>query len=111
MSDTTSEQEGGRSAYTPGPWTVHPARDGSGDCGIKAAGAVNIHAEVFAEFWAKGDLQPAEANANASLIAAAPDLLEALRELYAATPDNEGGALGIACRKARAAITKATGAA
>ena len=46
---------------------------------------------------------------DARLIAAAPELLEALQMLYAATPDNEGGELGIACMKARQAIAKAMG--
>ena len=46
---------------------------------------------------------------DAKLIAAAPELLESLQMLYAATPDNEGGELGIACMKARQAIAKATG--
>ena len=48
-------------------------------------------------------------NADARLIAAAPELLEALKNLYTATPDNEGGELGRACMKARAAIAKAEG--
>ena len=47
--------------------------------------------------------------ADARLIAAAPELLEALKNLYTATPDNEGGELGRACMKARAAIAKAEG--
>lgn len=37
------------------------------------------------------------------------ELLAALKALYAATPDNEGGALGHACMIARAAIAKAEG--
>jgi hypothetical protein len=64
-----------------------------------------------------------ENDANARLIAAAPEtaaerdrlkevnaeLLAALKALYEATPDNEGGDLGEACRQARAAISKAEG--
>ena len=35
-------------------------------------------------------------------------LLAALQSLYAAIPDKEGGALGIACQQARATIAEAT---
>ena len=49
--------------------------------------------------------------ANATLRAAAPELLEALREMvaYAESPDFEGAPSIAALQKARAAIAKATG--
>lgn len=48
-------------------------------------------------------------DAYGDAMAAAPELLSALKDLYEATPDNEGGVLGEACKKARAAIAKAEG--
>ena len=47
---------------------------------------------------------------DASQIEAQRDeLLEALKQLYSATPDCEGGDIGQACRMARAAIAKVEG--
>lgn len=90
--------------HTPGPWITRAARDGSGDIGIKADGPINIHAEVFAEFWERGAFRREEAEANARLIAAAPDMLEALRQLH-----DEGGNAILGMALAGAAIAKATG--
>jgi hypothetical protein len=77
---------------TPGPWE-------------------RVDTPDYAEIHPKGERQWAIALVaraeDADLIAAAPDLLEALKALYAATPDNFGGPLGDACMKARAAIAKA----
>jgi len=71
--------------HTPGPWTLRLAHSiiDPGDIGIHApkARTANIHAECFAEFWKKGDIRNDECLANAHLIAAAPDLLAALRDL------------------------------
>lgn len=75
--DQTTER---RPSHTPGPWSneriwdtpetrIHARRDG----GVPVA-----LAEVFT-MW-----NPGEKEANARLIAAAPDLLDALRELLAA---------------------------
>lgn len=49
-----------------------------------------------------------EAEANARLIAAAPDLLEALQEIDRLASRHEAGAMGKAQKIARAAIAKAT---
>lgn len=55
--------------HTPGPWSYH---GGFGQC-VKAG--LNVVAECR-----KPPLNPAECEANAKLIAAAPDMLEALRD-------------------------------
>jgi len=66
--------------YTPGPWNIKgPAKgkwDVTGDYAILDAEG-KIIAEVY-KTVAYGDLRPAEANAR--LIAAAPDLLEACKK-------------------------------
>lgn len=82
-----------------GPWVEHP-RDTIAD--ICTCNPANFGQSQLTR-------SDEEQCANARLIAAAPDMLEALRQLYEATPDNEGGALGKACVAARAAIAKAEG--
>ena len=69
------------SEHTPGPWEVRSARfpsDGGRDFGVGAQvdGRFYCIAEAF-EVVGKDKRAPAEA--NATLIAAAPDLLAALR--------------------------------
>ena len=89
--------------HTPGPWAIRRAR-----------GHVYIRAEHDAEVARMGGenvlADDSSAAANARLIAAAPELLEALRDLVSA----EGLPAGYANRKllteaAQAAIVKATG--
>ena len=68
--------------HTPGPWrTVHLDQnklDGNAPCCVKA----NNRTVAWVDFWQDESyatqLQMSEQAANASLIAAAPDLLEAL---------------------------------
>ena len=85
--------------HTPGPWEVED-NDGYGGTFIYATGVTT--AEVV------GD--SAEAIANALLIAAAPELLEALKAL---ADDHEFGATGAVrqdhLKAARTAIAKAEG--
>lgn len=69
--------------HTPGPWQIKHAVDGSGDVGITAAGLRNVLAECFFAFRDPGEREHGEAEANARLIAAAPDLLAALKLLAA----------------------------
>lgn len=84
------------SKHTPGPWNVVEGR---------TQGSVEIFADqkAIAECWRRNDA-PTEI-ANARLIAAAPDLLEALREMvvkaYEWHPSHT--------EKARAVIAKAEG--
>lgn len=77
---------------TPGPWHV------ANGCQIRSA------KDQIAKAWMMRD---GEGQANARLIAAAPELLEALNLVL----DNclDSGGLAAAHAKARAAIAKATG--
>ena len=107
------------SGHTPGPWEVLPESDSH-------EGTLNIVSEyeekggrASANWIAECDLQSDEAQnrANARLIAAAPELLDALRELIAAgdyciTTDDDAKAMlrfGDAHKAARAAIAEAEG--
>ena len=93
--------------HTPGPWAVIPQKTLQGDIATvynTPDGWVSIHAPTWLNI---GDQQVAMANAR--LIAAAPDLLEALRT---ARDHIDMDALEIShCKDAeriRAAIAKAT---
>ena len=79
--------------HTPGPWRV--------------ANGVQIRSarDQIAKVWM---MRNGEGNANARLIAAAPELLEALK---AVTLSTDAVAYGAALHQARAAIAKAGGAA
>lgn len=114
-----SQTEQPRAAHTPAPWEVCRAvtpTDGEFDFGIAAkieGGSVCI-AEVFGRVAI--DIRPA-AEANAHLIAAAPELLSALQAIveeiraYQSPECDDDGAPGAAELKAAdAAIAKATGA-
>ena len=87
------------SAHTPGPW--HTA----GEQGVQ----IRSQRDQIAKVWC---MRGNEWKANARLIAAAPDLLEALREYRAAilfAQDKQAlmSAIKSADDKARAAIAKA----
>lgn len=69
--------------HTPGPWGIKRSKDGSGDIGITAPGVYNVVAECFAAMRHAAERSP-EVDANARLIASAPDLLAALTALAAA---------------------------
>ena len=94
--------------HTPGPWMRD--RESGFDCDVRAANgrkiaSVNVQNQPKSkEGWV---LRKKENEANACLIAAAPELLEALKLIASA----ENSALDLAYCKgiARAAITKATG--
>lgn len=89
------------SNYTPGPWVVKGQS-------IKAID----HSLYFSIASAKSTKLTTEGNlANARLIAAAPDLLDALQRVMRHIPDNAGGAsLSDDMHRAKKAIEKATGA-
>ena len=94
------------SDFTPGPWRAEfpdeiSVRDADG-------GRIAILANLKGRLGMKGRRDTSEVEANARLIAAAPDLLEALKEMV--------NLVELMCpfdgpqqRKARAAIAKATG--
>jgi hypothetical protein len=65
--------------HTPGPWSFRTAYNG--DCGISAEGT-GVFIEAFAEIRHSGENAQEEAKANARLIAASPDLLDALRLVW-----------------------------
>lgn len=72
--------------HTPGPWEIRKA--GNGDRGISAPGT-GIFIEAFAEIRHSGEGAYDECDANARLIAAAPDVLSALKLLLADVKDYE----------------------
>jgi hypothetical protein len=100
-------------SHTPGPWQT-----GAGACHtVFAAYKVDGHQRQIAHCATQSgrvDYDSRESFANARLIAAAPELLEALRAMvdhvlhYAATPYAHSDAARDAAN-ARAAIAKATG--
>lgn len=99
--------------HTPGPWAYTEAAI-TGDRGIHAEGT-GIFAEAFADIRRACENNTAEAEANARLIAAAPDMLEALKALRLQalqsnvnSAANEWGLEALAM--ANAAIAKASGA-
>ncbi|CAN0620485.1 conserved protein of unknown function [Burkholderia multivorans] len=83
--------------HTPGPWAV-PESHGKARVWAR-------HEFLVADCNVSDHLRTVEKKANARLIAAAPDLLDALEEIVN-TP-HLGGKGGF--QKARAAIAKATG--
>ena len=90
--------------HTPGPWAY-----------IVPDGYVVRHPQIYSDFgpvanatWL-GENKLDQLNSNARLIAAAPDLLEALEEIVSAADGDGWNQLDGNLRKARAAIAKATG--
>lgn len=84
-----------KSTHTPGPWSRNIRAGGKYPTVFSGRNQYVAHVVQQAD--------PAETEANIDLIAAAPDLLAALRELLALNPHAIGAA------SARAAIAKATG--
>lgn len=79
MTDTNTPSEEGRARFTPGPWTIEHYGDGD---------SLVLHSDGNTRicFMATPGSSPrafATIEANASLIAAAPDLVEALTEIVA----------------------------
>jgi len=94
--------------HTPGPWSAFIA----GNTVAVDIGAVPHGTKPNIVDW-QGfdgcDLPLKQRIANAKLIAAAPDMLDALRELMDDDAPWDDMRWADACDKARAAITKATG--
>ncbi len=87
------------SKHTPGPWRTNHNIGRKSELGITADAAPCIIATMAnAKEW------PAEARANARLIAAAPEMFEALQGAL-----SDGGDFVGWEKKARLAIAKATG--
>ena len=95
--------------HTPGPWNAHSIKKSAAPP-YTPVSATTLIAQVYSTAF--GDHEQSEANAR--LIAAAPDLLEAVKRLlpdvlwvadyWANDPDKDGDIVF-----ARAAIAKATG--
>ena len=95
-------------SHTPGPWIRD--RESGFDCDVRAANGrkiASVNVQCMAKTKQQFDGRKSENEANALLIAAAPELLEALKMIANA----ENSALDLAYCKgiARAAIAKATG--
>ncbi len=124
MTDTTAPT---RPAHTPGPWSLKtvPTSDGSCHKIGPFPSASRVHSETHACVYASGirlgidDSTPVarELLANARLMTAAPELLEALHQLIvvigltAIKYKSDLDVLQAAVDEARAVIAKATGSA
>ena len=98
-----------QSSFTPGPWAV-VEHDHAICIRTESPSKTKYGASRYAAiggFDRNDSAQLEEARANARLIAAAPELLEALQSVLDNCLDSEG--LCAAHAKARAAIAKATG--
>jgi hypothetical protein len=90
--------------HTPGPWTIDLDYDRDGHHGINSEARMwKAVAECSANTLGAAKVSQDEAEANAHLIAAAPELLEALEEVVAISDRKHN-----AWDKAHAAIAKAT---
>jgi len=97
-------------AHTPGPWTMEPPNH------VDIYGNP-VPVDLFTpEYWfidgPGADVHGLMTYADARLIAAAPDLLEALQDLFIdcmACDYNDGFNTSPLAKKVRAAIAKATG--
>ena len=102
-------------SHTPGPWEFVPKLTASEN---HRGYFVRAEKTTQTGMWALADVQPGDEDgklgeANARLIAAAPELLAALRLIkHATSPElDDGGEHEAAYELACAAIAKATGAA
>jgi hypothetical protein len=100
--------------HTPGPWFIHPSNSEEWSCHILSPNAPKWPYDTIAsirEMYGENCTTPGAHSANARLIAAAPDLLEALQRIMPlALSGHFGGSDStLDIEKARAAIAKATG--
>lgn len=99
-------------AFTPGPWTLHP-HDLHGLREIVDASTRRVARAYGLEDGIDNDARDREASANARPIAAAPDLYEALRELVSRCDGDAGvraDGSNIETMQAHAALDKVEGA-
>lgn len=99
-----------KAAHTPGPWKIDRGHASGFARGISAATRNIVNFNGLASPTAE------ESQANANLIAAAPELLEALAEFVRIEDEDATGLLAecgsdvvLAIEKARAALSKARG--
>ena len=103
-----------KAQHTPGPWAVFKGYDGSlSVSATKSFRINNISAgtPVICDVYPHLDADGFSGEANARLIAAAPDMLEALQNMLGLTEASDYMAQGEIEQQARAAIVKATGSA
>lgn len=100
--------------HTPGPWKWQSHPDEGGFCvymaeAIHKRSGYEVQHRIEMDFtlYPEDGAQWEEARANTRLIAAAPELLEALENILSNCLDSDG--LSRAYENARAAIAKATG--
>ena len=99
-----------KTTHTPGPWRITgPNIRADTELGTGALIATVEHHWHTRQPYAKFETSGTELDANARLIASAPDLLQALREMMREFEPSTGGAAVDAIVLARAAIEKATG--
>ena len=94
--------------HTPGPWEFGPSHSSTGLAGqlvVRPAGEFP-HGEWVADV---GSMYDDHREANARLIAAAPDLLAALQKVVNHADAGTAAILDRLVEEARAAIAKATG--
>lgn len=101
------------SGHTPGPWRFGNASEDQ-RLVLGEDGGYVCNVQIYQTPRYMGQLDEPEREANALLIAAAPDLLEALQKLVDCCDDSDGaqyGTLGTSFVRsiATAAIAKATG--
>jgi len=98
-------------ARTPGRWEFgrfyYPDDGTIGTCEVTPHGEFATLATVY--LTAKGRPAHGEGEANARLMAAAPELLASLREMIECYGSDDGGGPIPIIERARAAIAKATG--
>ena len=89
VSQAEAKRENAKTSHTPGPWTVLPEeadKDYLRIRGTRLGGrykVANVHMQRLLEsHYVLRDRENAESWANARLIAAAPDLLEALQSVW-----------------------------
>ncbi|WP_123138887.1 hypothetical protein [Enterobacter genomosp. O] len=99
--------------HTPGPWFIKPVSNATveGNLNIiqtESSTGKGYHVSYSAS-WDDNEVTKLEAQANANLIAAAPDLLEALQELIFLYEHDEGCKELTEYKRAKTAISKALG--
>lgn len=98
--------------HTPGPWNANWTRISGQAIGFHIADSKHGSLRPICEAYDNtGAMSADEIEANARLIAAAPELLEALRGLLQAESPDYVQSWGIAREQAIAAIAKAAGSA
>ena len=103
-----------QSSFTPGPWEVHSSNSERWSCYVFPKGNGNFPYDTIChieEAFGPNYSHPGSHTANARLIAAAPELLEALKACAAVCAGETMNKRGLisALEQARAAIAKATG--